>query len=210
MFRKLNEVWKNGKLVSKKPALLRRCVVDVYKKGDEKGKKGVERAFAICYSSLQKNGLMDGNKLTDKGRKKSYVDKEKDQEYEKIINQVSKNKEECTMKNRKLRELLEEVQELSGMGDRRASLNEGLLSRSAEASLTHIIDYAEDIREFKGQDFRELLRDYRSLDENHPDARKIKNFLEKLISDARTHQALFNRKIWDIIQYRDDLSRGEW
>lgn len=84
----IDEVFKDGKLVSEKPAILRRCVVDVYKKGEVKGKEGLGRAFAICYSSLQKHGLMKGNKLTKKGKKRSYVVPEKDKEYERIVQQV--------------------------------------------------------------------------------------------------------------------------
>ena len=142
---RLHEEWKKGKLVSDKPALLRRCVVDVYKDGDEKGKKGIERAFAICYSSLQKHGLMKGNKLTKKGKKRSYVDDAKDREYEKII---QRSQEESTMGVKNMEKLLEDVRELSGIARGRVlvksnkSLHEGAPTSPKDAifDLKYAID----------------------------------------------------------------------
>lgn len=82
-----------GKLVSKNPRGIRRCVVDVVKKGDVKGKEGISRAFAICTAALQKAGQVrkGSRKLTKKGTgratyfaRQSDAD-EKDAEYEQIV-----------------------------------------------------------------------------------------------------------------------------
>ncbi len=199
----IDEVFKDGKLVSDKPALLRRCVVNVYKDGDEKGKKGIERAFAICYSSLQKHGLMKGNKLTKKGKKKSYVDDTKDREYEKIIQQ---GKEEVRgMELNGLEKLLEEVRDLSGMQNDILNESDNWLSL-----LKYIIDerdmmrFMDDIESVDEQSFDLLYKIYTELDE------ALSVNLSRGQKDAlnRLKNCMANRKKWPQELMRNNIFKA--
>jgi len=84
-----------GELVSQNPRGIRRCVVDVYQKG-EKGKEGLSKAFAICTAAMQKAGQVrkGSRKLTRKGTgRATYFARQgdaanKDAEYEKIVKGV--------------------------------------------------------------------------------------------------------------------------
>lgn len=84
---------KSGELVSKHPRAVRRCVVDVFKAGDDQSKEGLSRAYAICTAAMQKAGQLKAGsrKLTKKGTGKAaaFAAKpdadEKDLEYERIV-----------------------------------------------------------------------------------------------------------------------------
>jgi hypothetical protein len=84
---------KDGKLKSKNPRGIRRCVVDVFKKGGSKDKEGLSRAFAICTAAMQKAGQVKAGsrKLTKKGTgRATYFARQgdaddKDDEYERIV-----------------------------------------------------------------------------------------------------------------------------